>query len=62
MPTDEIPNFDKQSMARLVMDIYGIQGEISPLVSYEDQNALIKTPGAKYVLKIANRKWSQEFV
>jgi len=62
MPIDEIPNFDKQFMARLGMDLYGIEGEISPLVSYEDQNALIKTPGAKYVLKIANRKWSQEFL
>jgi Ser/Thr protein kinase RdoA (MazF antagonist) len=62
MPTDEIPGFDKQSMARLVMDLYGIEGEISPLVSYEDQNALVKTPGAKYVLKIANKKWSQAFV
>lgn len=62
MPIDEIPNLNKQSMARLVMDLYGIEGEISPLVSYEDQNALIKTPAAKYVLKIANKKWSQEFL
>ena len=44
------------------MDLYGIEGEISPLVSYEDQNALIKTPGAKYVLKIANKKWPLEFL
>ena len=62
MPTDEIPGFDKQSMARLVMDLYGIEGEVSPLVSYEDQNALIRTPAAKYVLKIANKKWPQSFV
>ena len=62
MPIDEIPNFDKPFMAGLAMDLYGIEGEISPLVSYEDQNALIKTPGAKYVLKIANKKWSQAFV
>lgn len=62
MPIDEIPNFDKQFMTGLVMDLYGIEGEISPLVSYEDQNALIKTPGAKYVLKIANKKWSLEFL
>ena len=62
MPIDEIPIFDKPFMAGLVMDLYGIEGEISPLVSYEDQNALIKTPGAKYVLKIANKKWSQAFV
>lgn len=62
MPIDEIPGFDKQSMAGLVMDLYGIEGEISPLVSYEDQNALIRTPAAKYVLKIANKKWSHAFV
>ena len=62
MPIDEVPNFDQTFMARLVMDLYGMQGDISPLVSYEDQNALIKTPGAKYVLKIANKKWSQAFV
>jgi hypothetical protein len=49
-------------MARIVMDLYGIEGEVSPLVSYEDQNALIKAPGAKYVLKIANKKWSQQFL
>ena len=62
MPIDEIPHFDRQFMARLVMDLYGIEGEISPLVSYEDQNALVKTPAAKYVLKIANKKWSPSFV
>jgi Ser/Thr protein kinase RdoA (MazF antagonist) len=62
MPIDEVPNFDQTFMVRLVLDLYGIEGEISPLVSYEDQNALIKTPGAKYVLKIANKKWSQAFV
>jgi Ser/Thr protein kinase RdoA (MazF antagonist) len=62
MPIDKVPNFDQPFMARLVMDLYGIEGEISPLVSYEDQNALIKTPRAKYVLKIANKKWSQAFV
>ena len=62
MLIDEVPNFDKPFMARLVMDLYGIEGEISPLVSYEDQNALIKTPAAKYVLKIANRKWPDEFL
>jgi len=62
MPIDEVPSFDQAFMARLVTDLYGIEGEISPLVSYEDQNALIKTPVAKYVLKIANKKWSQAFV
>ncbi len=62
MPIDDIPNFDRQSMARLVMDLYGIEGDLSPLVSYEDQNALVRTPAAKYVLKIGNRKWPPSFV
>jgi len=62
MPIDEVPKFDQAFMVRLVTDLYGMQGDISPLVSYEDQNALIKTPGAKYVLKIANKKWSRAFV
>jgi Ser/Thr protein kinase RdoA (MazF antagonist) len=62
MQVDEIPNFDTKYLAGIVVDLYGIEGEVSPLVSYEDQNALIKTPEARYVLKIANRKWSREFL
>ena len=59
---ERVPSFNDESLAKLVLDIYGIQGEISPLVSYEDQNARIKTTNATYVLKIANKKWSSEFM
>ena len=59
---EQVPSFNDEAIAKLVLDIYGIQGEISPLVSYEDQNARIKTANATYVLKIANKKWSSEFM
>ena len=59
---EEVPRFSDEALAKLVLDIYGIKGEISPLVSYEDLNARIKTASATYVLKIANKKWSSEFL
>ena len=60
--SEPVPSFNDEAIAKLVLDIYGIQGEISSLVSYEDQNARIKTADATYVLKIANKKWSSEFM
>jgi Ser/Thr protein kinase RdoA (MazF antagonist) len=57
-----VPRFNDEALAKLALDIYGIKGEISPLVSYEDLNARIKTASATYVLKIANKKWSSEFL
>lgn len=57
-----IPNFDNEKIAQIMKELYGIEGEISPLVSYEDQNALIKTETGKLVLKIANTKWPRTFV
>jgi Ser/Thr protein kinase RdoA (MazF antagonist) len=59
---DLVPNFDNETIAKLVMQLYGIEGEISSLVSFEDQNALIKTSEANYVFKIANKRWSHEFL
>ena len=59
---EQVPNFDNETIAELVMELYGIEGEISPLVSFEDQNARIKTSEASFVLKIANKKWSHEFL
>ncbi len=59
---EQVPNFDNETIAKLVMELYGIDGEISPLVSFEDQNARIKTSGGSFVLKIANKKWSHEFL
>jgi hypothetical protein len=59
---DQVPNFSNESIAKLLIDLYGIEGEISSLVSFEDQNALIKTSEQNYVFKIANKRWSHEFL
>ncbi len=60
--TEEVPNFDNHKIANIVKKYYGIEGKISSFVSFDDQNALIRTPTDKYVLKIANKKWSPAFV
>ena len=58
--SNEVPSFDHDQLAAIALDLYGIEGEISSLDSYEDQNARIKTPMGSYVLKIANKRWSHE--
>ncbi|MDG1072518.1 MAG: phosphotransferase [Akkermansiaceae bacterium] len=58
--SNEVPSFDHDQLAAIAIDLYGIEGEISSLDSYEDQNARIKTPMGSYVLKIANKRWSHE--
>ena len=60
--SDQVPNFSNESIARILMELYGLEGEISSLVSFEDQNARIKTSVGTYVFKIANQKWSHEFL
>ena len=40
---DQVPNFNNETIAKLAKELYGIEGEISSFVSFEDQNALIKT-------------------
>lgn len=60
--TDQVPNFDDEKIAKILMELYGMDGEISSFVSFEDQNALIKTKNGKFVLKIANKKWPQQFI
>lgn len=57
-----IPNFNDDQIADIVKRRYNLEGEIKPLVSYEDQNALIKTDNGKFVLKIANTKWPAAFI
>lgn len=59
---EQVPSFDADDFAKIVKEHYGIEGEISPLVSFEDQNARVKTPTQKYVLKISNKKWPRSFV
>lgn len=60
--TEQVPNFDDETISKLLMELYGLEGDISPLVSFEDQNALIKTSNAKFIFKIANKRWSDEFL
>lgn len=52
------PSYTSTEIAKIASDLYNISGDISSLVSFEDQNALIKTQQGKFVLKIANRHWS----
>jgi Ser/Thr protein kinase RdoA (MazF antagonist) len=59
---EKTPSFDKRAITQIVMELYGFEGEISRLDSYEDQNARIKTSGGSYVLKIANKRWSLAFL
>ena len=59
---EQVPNFDNDLIARIAKEHYGIEGKISSFVSFDDQNALIRASTDKYVLKIANKKWSPNFV
>ena len=59
---EQVPNFDKDTIAKIIVELFGIDGGISSLVSFEDQNFLITTTTTKYVLKIANKKWAHEFL
>ncbi|WP_457551130.1 phosphotransferase [Desulfobacula sp.] len=60
--TYQVPNFDEQAFTEIAREHYGLEGEISSFVSYEDQNALIKTPKGKFVIKIANKRWDLDNV
>jgi Ser/Thr protein kinase RdoA (MazF antagonist) len=60
--TFQVPNFDEQAFAKIAKEHYGLEGEISSFVSYEDQNALIKTPKGNFVIKIANKRGDLEFL
>lgn len=60
--TDQVPNFDEQAIAKIAKEHYRLEGEISSFVSFEDQNALIKTPKGKFVIKIANKRWNLDFL
>ena len=58
----EVPNFAPETVAQYARELYGIEGQITPLVSFEDQNALITGPQARYVFKIANRRWDRQLL
>ena len=57
------PRFTLEELTELARSLYGIEGTIEPLVSYADQNALIREPdGTAWVLKVANAAESAEFI
>lgn len=52
---DQTPRFSVQEAARLVRDLYGLEGEATPLPGERDQNFRVRIEGGeKFVLKIAN--------
>ena len=56
----QVPKFSNEAITNIAKELYGIEGKISSLVSYEDQNARIKTQNDSYVLKIANNRFAAE--
>jgi Ser/Thr protein kinase RdoA (MazF antagonist) len=51
----DVPDFSADTAARVVHDMYGIEGTFSRLYSERDQNFRVRAPdGADYVLKFAN--------
>lgn len=59
---DHIPSFDDEKIAQIVKEHYGLEGKISSFASFEDQNALITTSENRFVLKISNKRWSNNFL
>ena len=55
MQDQAVPSFNNEDLALIVKRLYGFEGEIKPLVSYEDQNARLTVGQEQYVLKISNR-------
>ena len=49
------PNFAEDVVLTVLLEQYGLEGELRPLLSERDQNWLLVTPGGeRFVLKIAN--------
>ena len=51
---EHAPALALRDAARLAKELYGLDGTLHELPSERDQNFLVKTDGARYVLKIAN--------
>ena len=56
------PKLDVKEAARLVKDLYGLDGTLNELPSERDQNFLVSIRGARYVLKIANTTEQREML
>ncbi|MDG1709415.1 MAG: phosphotransferase [Emcibacteraceae bacterium] len=57
-----VPNFDEDQMTKVLKEHYGVEGKISMLVAFEDQNAMVDTGDKRFVLKIANQIWNEDFL
>ncbi len=58
----QVPDFDDGKIATILKELYDIEGKISPLVSFEDQNARITAKNGRYIFKVANKTWSRDFI
>ena len=56
----QVPEFSNEAIADISRSLYGIEGKVSSLVSYENQNARIETQKGSYVIKIANNRFNAE--
>jgi Ser/Thr protein kinase RdoA (MazF antagonist) len=56
------PNLGENTVCELLLRDYGIVGTLKPLVSERDQNFLVTTTDAQYVLKIANVAEERHFL
>jgi Ser/Thr protein kinase RdoA (MazF antagonist) len=44
----QVPEFSNEAIADISKSLYGIEGKVSSLVSYENQNARIETQKGSY--------------
>ncbi len=51
---EQAPRFQTADAIALARDLYGLNASAAPLPSERDQNFLLQTPSARFVLKIAN--------
>lgn len=49
------PSYSHAEMAAIAKKLYGLEGTLKSLVSYDDQNAKLTVDDKSYVLKIANK-------
>lgn len=52
---ESIPRFSTEQAHAIAAREFGLEGALAPLPSERDQNFLLTTPAARFVLKIANR-------
>lgn len=56
------PAYSPDALADIAARYYGLEGDITPLVSERDQNVRLRTEGGAYVLKVANAAEDDRFL